>query len=162
MIYIMNYLFVSLVATAVMTTFLWKLIPYCGYHVNLVKVLGAYVTKDDKNAFIPGLIIHLLAGVSFCSIYFMLFYMISMTVKISLIYVMLGGFVGFAHGIVVALMLVHVISDNHPIKKYKRASFGVASFYFLAHIMYGLTVGVLFAALLTKNGIPLPVPFLVK
>ena len=64
--------------------------------------------------------------------------------KETYIYWVLGGGIGFVHGIVVALGLVIMVAENHPLPKFQKAGFKVAFYHFLAHIIYGVTVGILY------------------
>ena len=51
---------------------------------------------------------------------------------------------GIFHGIVVSMVLVMAVSDSHPLEQFREAGFGVAISHFIGHVVYGLTVGIVF------------------
>jgi hypothetical protein len=154
-----SYLFFSviigLVATMGMTAFLWIVKKISIYDVDMVRAIGSYLTRNEKNALIPGILLHFTSGVIFSFAYIILFNILPVIDPRPYLYISFGGLLGFVHGLVMAVVLVFLIAETHPLPKYKKASFAVAVFHFLAHIIYGLLIGFLFTYLLTVKGVPI-------
>jgi hypothetical protein len=136
-------LYTGLVATTVMTVFLWVLKYFSLINISMLKALGSVLTKNDKNALIPGIIINYLAGITFCFFYILLFKIFPLAGTGEAL-ILLGSAMGFAHGVVVALLLVVLVAEHHPLEKYKSVGFKVAGYYLISHIIYGFTIGLLY------------------
>jgi len=54
---------------------------------------------------------------------------------------MVGLGFGTFHGIVVSLILVWVVADNHPLVEFRKASLSVGLCHFAGHVAYGAIVG---------------------
>lgn len=133
------------VGTSSMTIFLWLITAYGISNVDMVRALGSSITHDESNAFLPGLLVHYSAGLMFSFLYVFIFNIIPELSRYLFGYIMAGGLLGFVHGLVFALLLMIVVAEHHPLAKYKKAGFGVATYHFLGHIIYGLTLGLIYA-----------------
>jgi hypothetical protein len=107
---------------------------------DMVLALGSLLTKSRENAYRVGLIIHATAAIGFGLVYALLMITLGYThMPLSL---MLGLGVGTLHGIVVSLMLVWVVADQHPLEEFKEADLLVGLSHFAGHVAYGAVVGV--------------------
>ncbi len=146
--YIATCLIIGIIATLGMTTFLWIVTRLKLCNVDMVKAIGSWYTRKEETAFLPGLLVHLTAGVLFCFAYLFLFSVLPNSEKVTFIYAIFGAGIGFVHGMVVALCLVVLVAEHHPVPKFKKAGVRVAAYHFLAHIIYGLIIGSLYIFLL--------------
>lgn len=142
---LVSYVIIGILATAGMTTFLWILNAARIADVDMIKAIGSFYTRNEDNALLPGTLVHFSSGIFFTFVYIFLFHIFPSTDKDPFIYVLFGGGLGFGHGIVTSMFLVMMISDFHPLERYKRAGFKVAVFHFLAHVIFGLIIGILYA-----------------
>ena len=107
---------------------------------DMVLALGSLLTKTRENAYRVGLIVHATAAIGFALVYTLLFVTLGYThLPLSL---MLGLGVGALHGLLVSLMLVWVIADQHPLEEFKEADLLVGLSHFAGHVAYGAVVGV--------------------
>ena len=50
--------------------------------------------------------------------------------------------IGFVHGFAVGFLIVALVADKHPVKRYREAGFEVAAAHVLGHVAYGAGLGV--------------------
>ena len=106
---------------------------------DMILALGSLLTKTRENAYRVGLIIHATAAIGFALVYTLLMVTLGYTnLPLSL---MLGLGVGALHGIIVSLMLVWVVSDQHPLEEFKEADLLVGLTHFAGHVVYGGVIG---------------------
>jgi hypothetical protein len=48
------------------------------------------------------------------------------------------------HGLVATMFLAIVVAENHPLEKYRKAGPDVMIVYLIAHLLYGLSLGLFF------------------
>jgi uncharacterized membrane protein YagU involved in acid resistance len=107
---------------------------------DMILALGSLITKSRDNAYRVGLIIHATAAIGFALVYALLMVMLGYTrMPLSM---MLGLGVGLLHGLLVALMLVWVVADRHPLEEFKEADLLVGLSHVAGHVAYGAVVGV--------------------
>lgn len=106
---------------------------------NMVVALGGIVTKSRENALRVGLILHAISALGFGMVYAMLLLWLGMTAMPEALFV--GTGVGFLHGLIVSLMLVWVVADQHPFDEYNEADLAVGLSHLLGHVVYGAVVG---------------------
>ena len=108
---------------------------------DMILALGSLLTKTRENAYRVGLIIHATAAIGFALVYTLLMVTLGYThLPMSL---MLGLGVGVLHGIIVSLMLVWVVADQHPLEEFKDADLLVGLTHFAGHVVYGGVVGLI-------------------
>jgi hypothetical protein len=108
---------------------------------DMILALGSLLTKSRESAYRVGLVIHATAAIGFGLVYTLLLVTLGYTdMPLSL---MLGLGVGTLHGILVSLMLVWVIADQHPLEEFKEADLLVGLSHFAGHVAYGAVVGTL-------------------
>lgn len=141
----MNLLQISLIgllATTVMTTFLY-VIHWTGFaNGDMVRAIGSSITKSYDGSFWTGLGVHYVSGIIFAGIYV---YLLALVPPLGDGHVMkiagLGALLGFVHGLLVSFALVIVVAEHHPMEQFRKAGFGVAVLHLAAHVVYGGVVG---------------------
>ena len=112
-----------------------------GGHVkgDMILALGSLITKSRDNAYRVGLIVHATAAIGFGLVYTLLMVTLGYTgLPLSL---MLGLGVGALHGLIVSLMLVWVVADQHPLEEFKEADLLVGLSHMAGHVTYGGVIG---------------------
>jgi hypothetical protein len=106
---------------------------------DMILALGSLITKSRDNAYRVGLIVHVTAAVGFGLVYTLLMVTVGYTeMPMSL---MLGLGVGTLHGLIVSLMLVWVVADQHPLEEFKEADLLVGLSHMAGHVVYGGVIG---------------------
>ena len=126
----------GIIATALMTTFLF-LPAWLGWHrVDVVRAVGALVSHDREHALTPGLVIHFAMGAAFACLYaFALQFMGWPLGPLS------GAFLGLVHGVLVMLFVAIIIMEHHPMDRYRERGLETGLAQIAGHVIYGLTVG---------------------
>jgi hypothetical protein len=108
---------------------------------DMILALGSLITKSRDNAYRVGLIVHVTAAVGFGLVYTLLMVTLGYTgMPMSL---MLGLGVGTLHGLIVSLMLVWVVADQHPLEEFKEADLLVGLSHMAGHVVYGGVLGLI-------------------
>jgi uncharacterized membrane protein YagU involved in acid resistance len=106
---------------------------------DMIVALGSMVTKTRENARHVGMTIHVLSAIVFA-----LLYTVAMW-KFGLAHLPISFFAGIAfgivHGMIVSLMLVWIIAEQHPLEEFREADLAVGLVHFAGHIAYGAVVG---------------------
>lgn len=142
-LFLVNYLGTALVAGvaggAAMELALWLIARAGLARGDMILALGSLLTKSRHNAYRVGLVVHATVAIGFAFVYTLLMVALGYTrLPESL---MLGLGAGTFHGIVVSLMLVWVVADQHPLEEFKEADLLVGLSHFAAHVVYGGVVG---------------------
>lgn len=125
-----------------------------GYaNADMIRALGSLVTRRSEGAFGWGLAIHLVSGMLFAIPYTMV--LGGMPEKSLLMSAGLGGLMGLAHGLVMSLVLLGVVTERHPLERFRGAGFEVATAHIVGHVAYGIGVGVVAGALSIDWGLHL-------
>jgi hypothetical protein len=106
---------------------------------DMILALGSLITKSRDNAYRVGFVVHATAAIGFGLVYTLLMVTLGYTTLPHSL--MLGLAVGIGHGILVSLMLVWVVSDQHPLAEFKEADLLVGLTHFVGHVAYGAVVG---------------------
>ena len=106
---------------------------------DMILALGSLITKSRDNAYRVGFILHAIAAIGFGLVYTLLMVTLGYTTLPHSL--MLGLAVGVGHGLLVSLMLVWVVSDQHPLAEFKEADLLVGLSHFVGHVAYGAVVG---------------------
>ena len=108
---------------------------------DMILALGSLITKSRDNAYRVGLIVHATAAIGFALVYTLLMVTLGYTgMPMSL---MLGLGVGTLHGLIVSLMLVWVVADQHPLEEFKEADLLVGLSHMAGHVVYGGVIGLI-------------------
>jgi hypothetical protein len=110
--------------------------------VDVIPAVGALVTGRIENAFGVGYIIHFVSGILFAYIY----WAIILAMKLPVLW-WTFAMAGFIHGIVVMLLVCIAIMEHHPIARYHERGPMTGLSQLLAHILYGIVVGLIVQAM---------------
>ncbi len=132
----------GVLGTAAMTVFLlfprWLNIG----HVDIIRAVGALITKRQDGAFKVGLIVHLASGIIFAYLYYGFLMLSRLPVNI-----LTGITMGAIHGAIVMLLTSIVVMEHHPMSKYQRRGPMTGVMQFLAHVIYGAIFGAVVSGL---------------
>ncbi len=115
--------------------------------VDVIRALGALVTRKVHHAFFPGLILHLLSGILFAFIYYFILSLSHIPLN-----ALSGLLMGSLHGVFIMLLVSIAIMEHHPINYYHTRGPMTGFAQLLAHMLYGVTLGAL-AQVLSSSGI---------
>ena len=129
-------LFGGLLGTAIMTVAL--LLPnWLGWgKVDVIRAVGALVTRRSHGAFLPGLFIHCSAGIIFAYVYYIILSLSHIPLN-----ALTGLMMGTLHGVIIMLLVAIVIMEHHPIAYYHTRGPMTGFAQLLAHMLYGVIVG---------------------
>lgn len=142
------------VGTVAMLITLYLPALWNGMHYDTVGAIGSVITKKvDKRSRVLGAILLLIGGIVFANFYgfFVLmfengtlepsYYMLLADSKwsINLFYPFIGAVGGLGHGVFMSLITTFIITDFHPVEKYRNMIPLIISFIF-GHMVYGAVV----------------------
>lgn len=110
--------------------------------IDVIPAVGALITGKAENAFSIGYIIHFASGIVFAYIYWGLLVLM----KLPIVWWAFAG-AGFIHGIVVMLLVCIMVMEHHPVARYHERGPMTGLAQLLAHIVYGVVVGLVVQAL---------------
>jgi hypothetical protein len=105
-------------------------------NVDVVRAVGALITRKVHHAFVPGVIIHFISGIFFAYVYSLILFLSHIPFN-----AMTGLMMGTLHGVVVMLLVSIVIMEHHPIAYYHKRGPMTGFAQLMAHMLYGLVVG---------------------
>ncbi|MGQ0792735.1 MAG: DUF6789 family protein [Deltaproteobacteria bacterium] len=108
-------------------------------NADMIRAIGSVATGSYENSFIPGLAIHLVAGVVISFFYVALMSLLNPGSFITS--ALTGAMIGLFHGVAVSFMLVVSVAEHHPIEEFQDAGSEVAVAHLAGHLLYGLVVG---------------------
>jgi uncharacterized membrane protein YagU involved in acid resistance len=108
----------------------------------MIIALGSLITRTRSNAHRVGVIVHVVSAVFFSVAYCLL--MLALGTRDVVAAVPLGLGVGFVHGLLVSLMLVWVVSDQHPLDEFRGADLLIGLSHLVGHMIFGAIVGLVF------------------
>lgn len=110
---------------------------------GMVVAVGSLLTRSKQNALLTGVVVYFVAAVIFGVIYTLLMVRLQLTGWPQALFT--GAGFGFFHGLVVSLGLTWIVSDNHPLTEFRKATPLVFLSHFAGHIVFGATVGLVIA-----------------
>jgi len=142
-IFLVKYLGTALIAGVLgglaMEAAMWLIGRASSVKGDMILALGSLITKSRDNAYRVGLIVHATAAIGFALVYTLL--MVTLGYTHMPLSMMLGLGVGVLHGLLVGLMLVWVVADQHPLEEFKEADLMVGLSHVVGHVAYGAVVG---------------------
>ena len=129
----------GLIATAAMSGTLYAIHWRGLAEADMVRAIGSIITRKEENAMLPGLVLHFLSGIGFAFLYVIVWS--ALPTEGFVHYVALGLLTGFAHGLIVSFVLVVLVAEHHPVPRFQKAGVGVAVAHLVAHVIFGLMVG---------------------
>ncbi len=135
---IVETIFAGLAGTALMTL-LMTVIHRTGLaQADMIRALGALITRSYERSLVPGLLIHFASGAVFAFPY--VFVLGGLDLPSTAATIGLGALIGFVHGFVMSFILVAAVSEEHPVEQFREAGFEVAAVHVLGHVAYGVGV----------------------
>lgn len=139
----MNHVIATIIAgiigTSAMSIVLWGLTNTGLAKAPMITAIGSIATGSRTNAFIPGLIIHYIAGILIAFVYALLISLFAPGTLAA--YIAEGGMIGVFHGVAFGYVLVVSVAEHHPLEEFREAGLEVAVAHFAGHVVYGLLVG---------------------
>lgn len=134
----------GIVSTFLMIVFLELVTRTKLANADMVRAIGTIITGNYNKSLVPGLVVQFGFGIVFGFVYFgILSYFNS---SIGLNGVLGGGLMGLFHGMVVGFVGVVTVAEHHPLERFREAGFTVAAAHVFGHVVYGLTIGIIFNA----------------
>jgi hypothetical protein len=106
---------------------------------NMIIALGSLFTRTRQSGFRVGAIIHAFSAVLFATLYTLAMLQFGFTALPAAL--VAGLIVGFVHGMLVSLMLVWVVADQHPLEEFKEADLAIGVCHLAGHVAFGGVVG---------------------
>lgn len=144
----LQYIYIPIIAgfigTSGITAFLWAIDKSGLATADMVRAVGSLFTKTYENALRVGLVVHFTAGIIISAIYLHFLSILNLPGFLSLVFI--GGIIGFVHGFVFSFVMV-IMSEHHPVEKFRQMDFQVALAHVFGHVIYGGLIGATFATL---------------
>jgi len=126
----------GLAGTLVMTLLL-QIPKWIGLgNIDIIRAVGALVTRKQKGNFFPGVLVHFSAGIIFAYAYVFILSFSHIPIN-----PLTGLFLGAVHGAIIMLLVSIAILEHHPIAHYHDRGPMTGFAQLLAHMVYGLVVG---------------------
>ncbi|CAM3137025.1 hypothetical protein [Rariglobus hedericola] len=106
---------------------------------GMVVAVGSLLTRSREKALPMGIAVYLFSAVVFGLLYTVLMQLVGLTAWPQAFFA--GAGFGFFHGLVVSLALTWIVSDNHPLTEFRKATPLVFLSHFAGHIVFGAVVG---------------------
>lgn len=106
---------------------------------DMIVAVGSLVTRTRENAFRTGAVIHVVSAIGFGVLYMVLMQKFGFAQLPATLFA--GVAFGIVHGMVVSLMLVWIVAEQHPLEEFRDAGFAVGLVHFAGHVAYGAVVG---------------------
>jgi len=131
--------------TLMMNGVMWFIHRSGWANADMVRALGSLVTRRYENSLAPGLAIHFTAGCLFAIPYLL----VARTVGQASFAEVIGicGAIGLFHGASMSFVLMALVSQTHPVERFRTAGVEVAAAHVAGHLAYGIGVGIVAAAL---------------
>jgi uncharacterized membrane protein YagU involved in acid resistance len=122
-----------------MSLLLWVITKSGLSNARMVVAVGSLLTQGYEKATLVGAFVHTAAGIFFGLIYtFLLIAVGHVGIWPNMLY---GGLIGVVHGLLMALVLVAAVAEDHPLQEFQQRGFDVAMSHWIAHVVYGAVVG---------------------
>ena len=106
---------------------------------NMIVALGSLLTKSRDRAWRVGAVVHVASAIVFSVGYTLLMRAAGLSaLPVSLLF---GLGVGFVHGMIVSLMLVWVVAEQHPLEEFQEADLAIGLSHLAGHVAFGGVVG---------------------
>ena len=129
----------GIVGTAGMSIVLWAITSSGVAHAPMIRAIGSMMTGSNENAYLPGLIVHFIAGILIAFVYALLINLFSPNSLAG--YIGAGAMIGVFHGVSFGFILVIAVAEHHPLEEFREAGSQVAIAHFVGHVIYGILVG---------------------
>lgn len=147
---IIQFLAVALLAgvlgAAAMEAVMWGIGRAGWAKADMIVALGSLFTHRRENAFRVGVVLHAISAVVFSIGYALAMLALEQTALPGSFVLGLG--IGVLHGIIVSLMLVWVVSEQHPLEEFKEADLAIGLSHLTGHVAFGGMIGLVVGVLL--------------
>jgi len=116
-----------------------------GKKVDMTEALGSFITGRLDNAKPVGSCVHGASGIVFGIVYCLLFAAMGAAHFPYSFFV--GIAFGFFHGLLVSYGLMFLVSEQHPIQRFRRVTLETGLLHLVGHIIFGGVVGLVGALL---------------
>jgi len=107
---------------------------------SMIVALGSLVTKERSGAARVGALLHTIAALVFAALYVLVMVLAGVSgLRAALA---AGAGLGFAHGMVVSLLLVWIIAERHPLAEFRDADLAIGLCHLAGHVAFGAVVGI--------------------
>lgn len=141
--FLVNYLGTALVAGVfgglAMEGAMWLIAKAGLARGDMILALGSLLTKSRETAVWTGRVVHATSAVGFAFLYALAMLFAGFTALPQSL--MLGLGFGFGHGMVVSLVLVWVVAEQHPLEEFREADLAIGLSHLVGHLAYGALVG---------------------
>jgi len=110
-------------------------------NADMTRALGSMLTKRYEGSFLPGLAIHLSAGILFAIPYLLVIRASGFTPLAAMLAV--GAALGALHGASMSFILMATVAEKHPVERFRSAGPDVGAAHVVGHVAYGLGVGLI-------------------
>ena len=110
--------------------------------IDVIPAVGVLITGKAENALSVGYLVHFASGIVFAYFY----WGVLLLMRIPLVW-WAFGMAGCIHGIVVMLLVCITVMEHHPIARYHERGPMTGLAQLIAHIVYGIVVGLIVHAL---------------
>jgi len=119
-------------------------------NADMIRAIGSLVTRRYDNSVIPGLLLHLAAGIFFAVPYLLIIRGAGIDRVFPILSI--GLTIGTFHGAAMIFILM-AIAEKHPVPQFRRANVNVAWSHVAGHMAYGIGVGLVAALVGTRMGL---------
>lgn len=144
-------LLIGIAATATMSLFLYALHLSKAVNADMIRAVGSLVTKREDNSLLPGLVTHFISGAFFAFPYAIASG--ALPGDDTLARFAIGALLGLFHGFIFSFVLIVLVSESHPVDRFRQTGVSVAVAHIGAHIVYGAMVGWLAGVFAIRYGI---------
>jgi len=137
--YLLTALIAGIIGGVAMEIVMWLIARSGLARGDMILALGSMVTKRREGAYRVGWSIHAIAAMGFALVYTTLMVALGLTELPASLMIGLGT--GFLHGLIVSLMLVWIVADQHPLEEFQEADLLVGLTHLAGHIAYGAVIG---------------------
>lgn len=141
MTFVAEVLVAGITGTALMTASMHFIHKSGWANADMTRALGSLITRRYEHSFLPGLGMHLGAGILFAIPYLVVirsagFVPLSANLAV-------GAALGALHGAAMAFVLMASVAERHPVERFRTAGPDVGAAHLAGHIAYGLGVGLI-------------------
>lgn len=129
----------GILGTSGMSLVMWLITRSGLANADMIRAVGSIYSRSYENALLPGIIMHVTAGIIFAFLYVIFLSLFSLNSVGA--YIGMGAMTGVFHGLVVSFLIVVLVAEHHPIEQFQKAGAEVAVAHLFGHIIYGLIVG---------------------
>lgn len=134
-----------IVALGLMATGIMALVLYAARWLKLVELdiigtMGSIFTRSRSKYTSVGWTVHLTVGILFAFLYVAVWNLLD--IDKPMLFTLLGGALGAAHGLMVSFFLVVFVAEHHRLRRMRGSvGYGAAVVQWGAHVVYGVALG---------------------